>query len=169
MYPHARKESLLVEELSDETLVYDLERHKAHCLNPTAAFVWRHCDGQTSVGELARLLEDELGIPANEEVVWLALDRLERVHLLQERGKHGTETPLYSRRQLVTRLGQIGIAVPMIVSIVSPLAAAAVSCITDAQCAAESPQQGSCSNTPICGAPGQCCKKHQNHCHSLNC
>ena len=87
MNPHARTESLLVEELSEETLVYDEERHKAHCLNPTAAFVWHHCDGQTSVSELARLLEDELGIPANEEVVWLALDRLERVHLLEERSR----------------------------------------------------------------------------------
>ncbi len=169
MNPHARKESLLVEELSDETLVYDLERHKAHCLNQTAATVWRHCDGQTSVGELARLLEDELAIPATEEVVWLALDRLERVHLLQRRAEHRTETPRYSRRQLVRRLGQIGIALPMIVSIVSPLAAAAVSCITATQCAAESPQGNSCSNTPICEAPGQCCKKHQNHCHSLSC
>lgn len=156
MNPHARKESLLVEELSDETLVYDLDRHKAHCLNPTAAFVWQHCDGQTSVGELAGLLQDELGIPANEEVVWLALDRLEKVHLLQERGQHGTETPRYSRRQLVTRLGQIGIALPMIVSIVSPLAAAAVSCVTLAECQATTQP---CSGLPICNDPGRCCKK----------
>ncbi len=166
MNPHARKEGLLVEELSDETLVYDLERHKAHCLNQTAAFVWHHCDGQTSVGELARLLEDELGIPANEDVVWLALDRLERVHLLRERGEHRTETPRYSRRQLVTRLGQIGIALPMIVSIVSPLAAAAVSCVTVAQCTATSPP---CSGLPICGFPGKCCRQTGPNCKSRDC
>ena len=156
MNPHARKESLLVEELSDETLVYDEERHKAHCLNQTAAFVWHHCDGQTSVGELARLLEDELGIRANEEVVWLALDRLERVQLLQRRAQHGTETPRYSRRQLVTRLGQIGIAIPMVVSIVAPLAAAAVSCV-DVDTCEKVWVPPICNNQPICGAPGQCC------------
>ncbi len=167
MNPHARKESLLVEELSDETLVYDEERHKAHCLNQTAAFVWRHCDGRTSVSELARLLEDELGIPANEEVVWLALDRLERVHLLQERGEHGTETPRYSRRQLVTRLAQIGIAVPMVVSIVSPLAAAAVSCVTLTECQAR--PASACGGTPICNNPGKCCRKQGPNCVSKNC
>ncbi len=167
MNPHARKEGLLVEELSDETLVYDLDRHKAHCLNQTAAFVWRHCDGQTSVSELARLLEDELGIPANEEVVWLALDRLERVHLLQQRAEHRTQTPRYSRRQLVRRLGQIGIALPMIVSIVSPLAAAAVSCITSAECETRSPP--SCGGTPICSDPGKCCKTQGPNCKSRSC
>ena len=167
MNPHARRESLLVEELSDETLVYDLERHKAHCLNQTAAFVWRRCDGRTSVSELASLLEDELGMPGSEEVVWLALDRLERVHLLQRRGEHGTETPRYSRRQLVRRLGQIGIALPMIVSIVSPLAAAAVSCVTAAECKALSPPF--CGGTPICNTPGKCCKRTGNKCKSRNC
>ncbi len=167
MNPHARKEGLLVEELSDETLVYDLERHKAHCLNPTAAFVWRRCDGRTSVGELASLLEDELGIPATEEVVWLALDRLERVHLLQRRAEHRTETPRYSRRQLVTRLGQIGIAAPMIVSIVSPLAAAAVSCVTSAECQALSPPF--CNGQPICNTPGRCCKQQGPNCKDKKC
>ena len=135
LMPHARNEELVVEQLPDETLVYDLQRHKAHCLNATAAFVWRHCDGQTSVSELARLLQDELGTPANEEVVWLALDRLERVHLLQERGQHGTETRRYSRRQVVRRLGQIGIALPMVVSIVAPRAAQAATTTTIAACA----------------------------------
>ncbi len=156
MKPHARKEGLIVEELSDETLVYDPERHKAHCLNQTAAFVWRHCDGQTSVSELAGLFHDELGIPANEEVVWLALDRLERVHLLQERGQHGTEAPRYSRRQLVKRLGQIGIAIPMVVSIAAPLAAAAASCV-DVNTCEKVLLPPFCNGQPICGEQNECC------------
>ena len=60
MKPHARKEGLVVKELPDELLVYDLERHRAHCLNPTAALVWKHSDGQTSVEEIATLLHAEL-------------------------------------------------------------------------------------------------------------
>ncbi len=98
--PDAREERLIVEEISDETLVYDEDSYRAHYLNPTAAFVWRHCDGQTSIGELAKLLHDEFGIPANEKVVWLALDRLEKANLLRERMKRG-DLPQYSRRQLV--------------------------------------------------------------------
>jgi len=48
--PAARQEGLLVRELNDETLVYDLFNigHKAHCLNSTAALIWKYCDGQTS-------------------------------------------------------------------------------------------------------------------------
>ncbi len=160
MNPHARKEGLIVEDLSDETLVYDQERHKAHCLNQTAAFVWRHCDGQTSVSELARLVQDELGIPTNDDVVWLALDRLHRTHLLQERQQEGTETRRYSRRLLVKRLGQVGIAVPMVASIVSPAAAQAASCLTRAECRALTPPF--CSGQPICNR-NRCCRPNNRN------
>ena len=40
LMPRARQDELVVEELQDETLVYDLKRHKARCLNRTAALVW---------------------------------------------------------------------------------------------------------------------------------
>ena len=59
MLPCRREKDLIVRQLSDETLVYDLKRDKAHCLNPTAAAVWRHCDGRTSVSQLAALLRRE--------------------------------------------------------------------------------------------------------------
>ena len=39
LMPRARQDELIVEELQDETLVYDLQRHKARCLNRTAALV----------------------------------------------------------------------------------------------------------------------------------
>ena len=42
MKPRARTEGLVVTELPDELLVYDLERHRAYCLNPTAALVFKH-------------------------------------------------------------------------------------------------------------------------------
>ena len=84
LMPLARQDELVVEELQDETLVYDLKRHKARCLNRTAALVWQHCDGQTTVTELAALLEEQLATPTDETVVWMALDRLGRAHLLSE-------------------------------------------------------------------------------------
>src|ERR671934_1982561 len=75
--PGAREEGLVIQELPpEETLVYDLTRHRAHCLNQTAALVWRHCDGRTTLAEIAARLQAELGIAADEELVWLALDRL---------------------------------------------------------------------------------------------
>ena len=46
--------------------------------------VWKHCDGSTTIAEMAQLLEDELKTPVTDEVVWLALERLRKSHLLRE-------------------------------------------------------------------------------------
>ena len=76
--PNARREGLIVEELAEETLVYDLDTHRAHSLNSSATLVWRHCDGRTSVSEMAQIMHDELKAPASEELVMLARSVLER-------------------------------------------------------------------------------------------
>ena len=59
--PFARKREghLVIDELPDEVLVYDLDRHKAHCLNQTAALVWQHCDGKMAI---ARWESAQLGV-----------------------------------------------------------------------------------------------------------
>ena len=44
--PVARQEGLVIQEMPDEVLVFDLKTNKAHCLNETAAFVWKACDGK---------------------------------------------------------------------------------------------------------------------------
>ena len=74
----SQQKDLVVQELPDELMLYDLKRHKAHCLNTTAAMVWNHCNGRTTVAEMAALLEKEVGSPVDEEVVLYALDKLEQ-------------------------------------------------------------------------------------------
>ena len=101
LMPRARQDELVVEELQDETLVYDLKRHKARCLNRTAALVWRCCDGQTSVAEVAALLGEQSAIPTDEAVVWMALDRLSRADLLSEPVTLPADRAQYSRRQML--------------------------------------------------------------------
>jgi hypothetical protein len=54
MYPTARSAHLTIQELPEETLVYDHRNNKAHCLNRTTALVWKLCDGRTSLAEIAR-------------------------------------------------------------------------------------------------------------------
>ena len=126
--PRARDEGLVIEDLPDEVLVYDLKRDKAHCLNPMAALVWRHCDGETSVAEMVRLLQAELKTPVDEELVWFALDQLEKSFLLQERQTRRLRGSL-SRRALVRRLGlTAGVTLPMITSILAPTVVEAASC-----------------------------------------
>jgi hypothetical protein len=145
--PHARKEGLLVQELPDEVLVYDLERHEAHCLNPTAALVWKHCDGRTTVSEMVRLLEKSLETSVDEDVVWCALNQLEKDKLLREPLAWPIGVERISRRELVRRLG-IGaaIAIPLVTSIVAPTTAYAGSiCNTGAPCSTSADCSAGCT------------------------
>ena len=167
--PRAREEELVVEELPDETLVYDLKSHKARCLNPTAALVWSHCDGQTSVAEMATMLESELETPVDEAVVWMALDRLGRSRLLTEQVTLPADRAEYSRRAVLRTIGRaagIALFLPVVGSIVAPRAEAQGTCITLSQCLGMSQP---CPGNPICGDPGRCCKKQGGGCNRKKC
>jgi hypothetical protein len=130
MLPVARKERLLVEDVGQEVVVYDQDSDQAHTLNRSAALVWRNCDGATTVAQMAAVLAAELGVPANEEIVWLALDRLDRAGLLAERParRPGRAT---SRREAMRRLGagaaMAMLALPAVATITAPLPAQAAS------------------------------------------
>jgi hypothetical protein len=126
MLPQRREEDLLVRSLSDETLVYDLKRDQAHCLNATAAAVWHRCDGRTSVAQLAAMLRRECNIGADENVVWLALRRLQKARLLQTRVDPPSNLPRRSRRELIRVLG-VAAAVPAVMTILAPEAIAQAS------------------------------------------
>ncbi len=159
LMPRAREDQLVVEELPDETLVYDLKRHKAQCLNRTATLVWRSCDGQTTVAEMATMLENELEIPADESVVWMALDRLGRSHLLTEQVTLPADRAEYSRRAVIRTLGQVAgmsLLLPVVESIVAPTAAHAQTCVTVQVCETVLVPPA-CFNQPICGEAFECC------------
>ena len=140
--PCVRADGLVVQALPDEVLVYDLERHKAHCLNHTAALVWKHCNGQTSVTEMVRMLEGEMKTPVPEDVVWLALQQLGKARLLAEQIHTPGGGNRMSRREVIRRLGWgAAVALPLVTSIVAPTAVEAATCLgagsactTGAQC-----------------------------------
>lgn len=147
--PKARKEKLIIKEVDNETLVYDLENDQAHCLNSTAARVWQLCDGQSSVTEIAQLLVERPETKADETIVWLALDQLHKFNLLEQ----AFTAPAYfagmSRRQWVRNVGFAAIALPVIVSIAAPTAQAQGStCVNP----------GGRAPGVACGSPNQCCK-----------
>jgi Coenzyme PQQ synthesis protein D (PqqD) len=128
--PLARKEGLVIQELPDEVLVYDLDRDRAHCLNETAAYVWQHCDGRTTTDQIAQALGAKANAAVDEKVVWLAIDQLRRNHLM-------TNTPIpppaiagMNRRDMVRALGLAAVvAVPVVASIVAPTPAQAATCV----------------------------------------
>ena len=103
--PLARKEGLIIQELPDEVLVYDLETDRAHCLNQTAAFVWQRCDGRTTAVEIARLLGKRAGAKIDERIVWLALDQLGENELLTRRPIAPAALTGLDRRQMMRTLG----------------------------------------------------------------
>ena len=141
--PRARQGELVTRELAGEMLVYDRNSDKAHCLNSTAALVWAHCDGQTTITEIARLLSAEMKTPVRDEVVWFALTQLEKSDLLQEPWARQTKKEQISRRALVKRLGiAAAVTVPLVTSIVAPTAASAASCR---------------ANGATCTSNAQCC------------
>jgi hypothetical protein len=148
--PRARQASLIIKEVDDETLVYDVEADKAHCLNTTAAQVWKSCDGKTSVKEIATQMSSTDGAPVDESLVWLALDQLEKFKLLDEAPAKPAMLAGLTRRQMVARLGIAAAALPAIVSIVTPHAYAQASlrppgtcCVNPQDC-----QSGTCQQEP---------------------
>lgn len=171
-FPKARQKDLVVEELPDETLVYDLERDKAHCLNPTAAMVWNRCDGQTSVADMAALLEQELDLPADESLVWMALDRLGKARLLEEPVTLPGEAARYSRREIMRTLSRVAgltLLLPAVSSIVAPLAAMQASCIPRNTCKFVLVPPN-CTGLPICEQPTKCCvNKNATQCTPKAC
>ena len=122
--PLSRTDNLVIRELDDETLVYDMERDEAHCLNHAAALVWQQCDGKTTAAQAARLLQSKLDVKVDTDLVWLAVKQLRRFHLVDATAK----TPSVSRRDLVLRYAPAVFALPVIMSITSPAPAQAASC-----------------------------------------
>ena len=154
--PYARDHGLVCRDLPDGLMVYDEERKRAHSLNQTATFVWRHCDGQTAIPELTRRLQQELDVPADEAMIRLALELLGKEHLLREPWLPPENPDCYSRRAMIHKLGKVGVAaalVPLVTSIAAPKALAAQSQSTVGACAGKS--VGAICTTPS-GKLGMC-------------
>jgi hypothetical protein len=123
MKPRAKLDGLLTEALEDELIVYDQDRHRGHCLNRTAALVWRHADGQRTIADLVSILQAELDPVADENLVWHALDRLNTAHLLEEPPLRSTDEMRAARRQFISKIGVVGVAtllLPLVTSVVPP-------------------------------------------------
>lgn len=154
--PIARKTGLVVQEVPDEVLVYDLESNKAHCLNQSAAMVWRSCDGNNSVADIAKLVESQAGGKVTEDFVWLAIDQLSENNLLEQQIATGFAGQ--SRREAIKKIGLASmVAIPVIASLVAPqsaLAAQSCNCNNNSQCG--TPPNAQCPSTVNCNGIGVC-------------
>jgi len=148
--PLPRVPDLVVRELAGELVVYDGARHRAFCLNPTVASVWKSCQSRRSPAEARRRLERELGREIPDDVVWLALDQLQRAGLLDESEVSAPHHP--SRRQVLRRMGAAGAAlIPVVATLVVPPAVAAASCGCNAKTGTNACNNAHCAVGARCG------------------
>ena len=154
IYPKARSKDLVVQEMLDEVLIYDLIANEAHCLNKTAAFVWSRCSGDASIADIARSIEKEFGHPVDDNFVRLALSQLSDKNLVVDGDL--ASTPLPSRRELIKKIGlATAIALPFVASLVAPKNAfASISscvCTSPVRCA-----RPECGSATFCSVNGIC-------------
>ncbi len=150
----ARQNGLVIQEMPDEVLVYDLDSNKAHCLNQSAAFIWKSCDGAKSVPDIVREFESNGRGKVTEDFVWLAIDQLNENGLLA-----GDIAPRFagqSRRQVLKTIGLASlVALPVIASLVAPqnaMGAVSCSCTDVRRCATLT----ACPSTTNCNINGLC-------------
>ena len=123
--PVARDEGLLIENVGDETVVFDADAKEAHCLSALAAVVFSNCDGRTSIDELAATASERLGEQVDAERVMDALAQLEERDLMEPRAPAQVG---HTRRSMVRKTvvaSGVVAATPLISSILAPASYAA--------------------------------------------
>lgn len=152
--PTARVAGLVVQEVPNEVLVYDVVRNKAHCLNQTAAMIWKSCDGRNSVSDIAKLVGSQTGQTVSDDLVWLAIDQFNESDLLEMEIE--TKFAGRSRRDAIKKIGMAAmIGLPIVASLVAPrnaMAAVSCECAVPGDCLA----QTTCPSTVNCNGSGLC-------------
>ncbi|HVO13166.1 MAG TPA: PqqD family protein [Vicinamibacteria bacterium] len=128
--PARRTSGVVVQALGGEVVVYDLDRHRAHSLEPRAAAIWNACDGKTTVAGIARAASGE-GLALDEAIVRVVLERLDRAHLLAEPMVREDE-PARPRREILRRAAALGGFSVLTVAV--PTAAFSASCLPSGSC-----------------------------------
>jgi hypothetical protein len=124
--PRGLRQDLSIQQVGEETLVYDQRRHQAFCLNPVSSAVWMHCDGTQSVAQIAATLSSASGQPVAEEVVDLALAQMKENGLLEPHADLAAEASFatlgpISRRSMMARVGAGAVVMlPAIAMVLAP-------------------------------------------------
>jgi hypothetical protein len=126
--PKTKTENIVVQEMENEVLIYDLQTSKAFCLNETSAIIYQLCDGKNSIEQINRSLSQKLQQPIDDKLIWLALDSFKKENLLEQSKEFTVDFNGLSRRQVIKKIGLSSLlALPVIVSVVTPAAGAQAS------------------------------------------
>ena len=130
MKPKIRVRDIVVQKSGRETLIYDMLRNKAFCLNEISSLVYELCDGSRTSRQISGELGAHLKTPIGEEFVGLALSQMAEHGLIK--GETFEDASVVSRRKVIKKLGVTSLIVlPSISLIIAPKAIAAQSCLAD--------------------------------------
>lgn len=118
-----RRPRVVSEAVGDGLGVFDPQQQQPYILNATSALVFQHCNGQTTPHRLMELLRQKFNISIRhaEQLLWLALDELEKAHLLQTMvAPTQAPQPMLTRRQVLTAFAAAGLSLALL-PIVSPV------------------------------------------------
>lgn len=122
--PVSRKSNLVIQELENEVLIYDLSQNKAFSLNETSAIIWEACTGENSVSDIKKQINNQLNASVSEDFVWLALEQFKKDNLLENANDIFIDFGGLSRREVIRRIGLSSLAaIPIITTLVAPVAA----------------------------------------------
>lgn len=140
--PKAKYDNIVVQNLNNEVLIYNLTTDQAFCLNETSAKVFNCCDGNTTFDELKRKHK------FTDDLIRFALDELQQNDLLEN--YQSNYFAGLSRREVIKRVGLASmIALPVIAGMVAPQAANAASGACDTNM--------TCTSSATCPAPCTTC------------
>ena len=162
--PLAKTSDILVQQLENELLVYDLKTNKAFCLNETSAMIYQLCDGAKTTADISNLMSRKLKTPVPKDFISLALDSFKKEDLLEESERIEIDFNGLTRRQVIKQVGLASlIALPIVSSVVAPSAVLAFSCVTSGNPApgaiitCTSSGIGACNSSCNLNNSGQCC------------
>ena len=156
--PKAKTENMVVQDLGDELLIYNVTTHQAYTLNETSKIVFNSCDGPSNFDDLKRAFK------FTDDLIHLTLDKLAANDLLED--YHDSHFAGLPRREVIKRIGFASvIALPVIFNLAVPTAAYAASvscagviCNDNNACTTDSCVPGTgCVYTPISCYDGNAC------------
>ncbi len=126
-----RVEGVQIERTADEILAVKEGSLEAHAINQSAAAVYDLCDGNTSKSDMAAEIHRRTGLPADDEIVDLALSELVETGLVILDDSEPRSA--VSRRALIRRLAlssTLALMLPVVETIVVPPAEMAANALS---------------------------------------
>lgn len=165
LQPFAITNDIVTQTTNQEILIYNVKTNRAMCLNETLTVIWQLCDGKRNLSDISFEASKKLKTSVTDEVIWLALDELDKNNLLvKSELKPISNLSQVSRREIIRKIGlTTAVAIPLITGIIAPKAIHAQSggggtcpsgsCCCDIVCTAFGafPTDTVCTPTAVCG------------------